>query len=98
MSVGRYSREMSVAVARSAVTSRRVTRVAPLSSRRTELKLTLRIRRSQMRSVDLRMVRSTVGGASPSAMIPEGAWAGAVELARIALGRYQKPSRSTQGR
>ena len=30
-------------------------------------------------------------GASPSAMIPEGAWAGAVELARIALGRHQKP-------
>ena len=36
-------------------------------------------------------------GASPSAMLPEGIRAGAVELARIALGRDQKPSTSTQG-
>ena len=35
-------------------------------------------------------------GASPSAMAPEGAWAGVVELARIARGRPQKPARSTQ--
>ena len=37
-------------------------------------------------------------GASPSAMAPEGTWAGVVELARIAVGRPQKPARSTQGR
>ena len=36
-------------------------------------------------------------GASPSATPPEGIRAGAVELARIALGRDQKPSTSTQG-
>ena len=30
-------------------------------------------------------------GASPSAMVPEGVWAGVAELARIALGRQQKP-------
>ena len=36
-------------------------------------------------------------GASPSAMAPEGIRAGAVELARIALGRDQKPATSTQG-
>jgi diacylglycerol kinase family enzyme len=35
-------------------------------------------------------------GASPSAIAPEGIWAGAVQLARIALGRDQQ-SRSTQG-
>jgi diacylglycerol kinase family enzyme len=35
-------------------------------------------------------------GASPSAIAPEGIWAGAVELARIVLGRDQQ-SRSTQG-
>ena len=35
-------------------------------------------------------------GASPSAMAPEGVWAGLVELARIARGRPQKPARSTQ--
>ena len=34
-------------------------------------------------------------GASPSAMIPEGAWNGIAELARIALGRDQKPATST---
>ena len=34
-------------------------------------------------------------GASPSATLPEGIRAGAVELARIAIGRDQKPSRST---
>jgi diacylglycerol kinase family enzyme len=34
-------------------------------------------------------------GASPSAMVPEGTWAGVVELARIAFGRPQKPARST---
>jgi diacylglycerol kinase family enzyme len=37
-------------------------------------------------------------GASPSAMAPEGAWAGVVELARIARGRYQKPATSTPRR
>ena len=37
-------------------------------------------------------------GASPSAMAPEGAWAGVVELARIALGRDQKPATSTPRR
>ena len=30
-------------------------------------------------------------GASPSAMVPDGPWAGVVELARIAAGRPQKP-------
>ena len=30
-------------------------------------------------------------GASPSAMVPEGMWAGVAELARIALDRQQKP-------
>jgi hypothetical protein len=33
-------------------------------------------------------------GASPSAMAPEGAWAGVVELARIARGRDQRPATS----
>ena len=37
-------------------------------------------------------------GASPSAMVPEGVWAGVVELARIALGRHQKPTTSTPRR
>lgn len=36
-------------------------------------------------------------GASPSAILPEGMRAGAVELARIAIGRDQKRSRSTKG-
>ena len=31
-------------------------------------------------------------GASPSAMAPDGPWDGVVELARIALGRAQKPA------
>ena len=34
-------------------------------------------------------------GASPSALVPEGVWAGVVELARIAFGRDQKPPTST---
>jgi diacylglycerol kinase family enzyme len=34
-------------------------------------------------------------GASPSAMVPEGMWAGVAELARIALGREQAPTGST---
>jgi diacylglycerol kinase family enzyme len=37
-------------------------------------------------------------GASPSAMVPEGAWAGVVELVRIAGGRPQKTATSTQRR
>ena len=37
-------------------------------------------------------------GASPSALAPEGMWAGVVELARIALGRDQKPPTSTTSR
>ena len=37
-------------------------------------------------------------GASPSAMAPEGVWAGVVELARIAGGRHQKPATSTPRR
>ena len=37
-------------------------------------------------------------GASPSAMAPEGVWAGVVELARIALGRDQNPTTSTPRR
>lgn len=37
-------------------------------------------------------------GASPSAMVPDGMRAGVAELARIALGRQQKPTASTQGR
>ena len=37
-------------------------------------------------------------GASPSAMAPEGVWAGVVELARIAGGRPEKPATSTQRR
>ena len=36
-------------------------------------------------------------GASPSALVPEGTWAGVVELARIAVGWPQQPARSTQG-
>ena len=36
-------------------------------------------------------------GASPSAALPEGIRAGAVELARIAIGRDHKPSPSTRG-
>ena len=36
-------------------------------------------------------------GASPSATLPDGIRAGAVELTRIALGRDQKPSTSTTG-
>jgi diacylglycerol kinase family enzyme len=35
-------------------------------------------------------------GASPSAIAPEGAWAGVVELARIARGRPEKPSTSNR--
>ena len=35
-------------------------------------------------------------GASPSAMVPDGRWAGVVELARIALGRDQDPQRQHQ--
>ena len=31
-------------------------------------------------------------GASPSAIAPDGVWAGVVELARIAVGRPQKPA------
>ena len=31
-------------------------------------------------------------GASPSAFAPEGAWAGVVQLAQIALGRPQQPT------
>ena len=31
-------------------------------------------------------------GASPSATAPEGLWAGVLELARIALGRDQRPA------
>ena len=30
-------------------------------------------------------------GASPSAMVPDGPWAGVLELARIAAGHPQKP-------
>ena len=37
-------------------------------------------------------------GASPSAMAPEGVWAGVVELARIARGRPQQPPTSTTRR
>ena len=37
-------------------------------------------------------------GASPSALAPEGMWAGVVELARIARGRDQKPPTSTPRR
>ena len=37
-------------------------------------------------------------GASPSAMAPEGAWEGVLELARIAGGRDQKPATSTPRR
>lgn len=37
-------------------------------------------------------------GASPSAMVPEGMWAGVAELARIALGRQQAPEPSPPGR
>ena len=37
-------------------------------------------------------------GASPSAQAPEGAWAGVVELARIARGRPQQPPTSTTRR
>ncbi|MET8519182.1 diacylglycerol kinase family protein [Nocardioides sp. NPDC004968] len=36
-------------------------------------------------------------GASPSATLPDGIWAGVVELARIALGRDQRSATSTQG-
>jgi len=35
-------------------------------------------------------------GASPSAMAPEGAWAGLLELVRIAFGRGHKPAAPTQ--
>ncbi len=37
-------------------------------------------------------------GASPSAMAPEGVWAGVAELARIARGRDQQPATSTTRR
>jgi diacylglycerol kinase family enzyme len=37
-------------------------------------------------------------GASPSALVPEGMWAGVAELARIALGREQTSPGSPQGR
>jgi hypothetical protein len=37
-------------------------------------------------------------GASPSALAPEGMWAGVLELGRIARGRHQKPAPPTQGR
>jgi hypothetical protein len=37
-------------------------------------------------------------GASPSAMAPEGLWAGAAGLLRIALGRPERPPTPTQGR
>jgi diacylglycerol kinase family enzyme len=37
-------------------------------------------------------------GASPSALAPEGMWAGVLELGRIARGRHQKPATPTQGR
>ena len=37
-------------------------------------------------------------GASPSALAPEGMWAGVVELARVALGRDQKPPTSITSR
>ena len=37
-------------------------------------------------------------GASPSAMAPDGTWAGVLELARIATGRDQKPATSTPRR
>jgi diacylglycerol kinase family enzyme len=37
-------------------------------------------------------------GASPSALAPEGMWAGVLELARIARGREQQPSTSTPRR
>ena len=36
-------------------------------------------------------------GASPSAMVPEGMWAGVAELARIALGRQQTPESQHKG-
>jgi diacylglycerol kinase family enzyme len=36
-------------------------------------------------------------GASPSASLPDGIWAGVVELARIALGRDQRSATSQQG-
>lgn len=36
-------------------------------------------------------------GASPSATLPDGIWAGVVELARIALGRDQRSATSQQG-
>ena len=42
--------------------------------------------------------RPPAPGASPSAMVPEGMRAGVAELARIALGRQQRPTASTQGR
>ena len=35
-------------------------------------------------------------GASPSAMAPEGVWAGLLELVRIALGRHEQPATPTQ--
>ena len=35
-------------------------------------------------------------GASPSAMAPDGVWAGLLELVRIALGRHEKPATPTQ--
>ena len=41
-------------------------------------------------------IARTHPGASPSAMAPEGVWAGLLELVRIALGRHEEPATPTQ--